>query len=135
MIFLDRSICPDWFSKIGKERHLKFSWIIDKKLKTRNILKSLIEQKLLRILHSPTFNFHFFAKQPRLGVTRLAPQNFFFKYLKNDWEFVNTYRTKNDWNNETFLFMLNKRGCPLILGAKKGQKSFLHIFLPVTNLI
>ena len=32
-VIFDRSFCPDHFSKMGKERHLKFSRMIDKRLK------------------------------------------------------------------------------------------------------
>ena len=32
-VIFDRSFCPDRFSKMGKERHLKFSRMIDKRLK------------------------------------------------------------------------------------------------------
>ena len=38
--------------------------------KTTNILKSIIEQKLFRIMLSTICNFHFFAKRPHKGVTR-----------------------------------------------------------------
>ena len=51
--------------------------------KTTNILKSVIEQKLLGIMLSAESNFHFFAKQPHKGVTGLAPKTFFLKYLNN----------------------------------------------------
>ena len=52
--------------------------------KLRNILKSIIEQKLLKITLSTIFMLYVFAKRPYLGVIGLVPQKDFSKYLEND---------------------------------------------------
>ena len=81
--------------------------------KTKNILKSVIEQKLLRIKLSTKSNYDLFAKWPCKGLTGSAPNNFFLSYHKNDQEFLNTSRTKNVCNDNTFLAISNKRGWSL----------------------
>ena len=63
-------------------------------LKTTNLLKSIIEQMLLRIMLSTTYTFSlFFSNGPFMEFMGSAPKKCFSIYLKNDKEFLNNYLT------------------------------------------
>ena len=59
--------------------------------KTENILKSIIEQKLLRIMLSTLRNFHFYAKRSHKGVAEWPLKYSFLnisKTMENFWTHV-----------------------------------------------
>ena len=63
-------------------------------LKTRNILKSIIEQMLHRLLLQIICTFHYFPKRAHNGVMRSALKKYLLLYTESDEESLNTCRTK-----------------------------------------
>ena len=56
----------------------------------RNILKSIIEQKFLRIMFSTIFTFHFSLNDPTKELRGQPLKCLFFKLLENNKEFLNS---------------------------------------------
>ena len=52
------------------------------KLENKNILKSIIEQKLLRLSREMKHTFHYFPKRTHKGIMGLAPKKYISLYLE-----------------------------------------------------
>ena len=92
--------------------------------KIRNILKSIIEQKLFRIMLLTICNFHFFAKRPHKGVTEW-PLKYSLpnitKTIENFWTLVE----QELFEISTPLILYQEKGAgPLNQGSKRVQSLF-----------
>ena len=92
--------------------------------------KSIIEQKLLRIMFSTSCNFNFVINGPLKELRGRPYKSFFLNISKTVENFLKTCEQKMLRMKRPFFCYQEKGVSPL----KKDQKSIQHIFLPIYNL-
>ena len=90
-------------------------------LKAKSILKSIIEQKLHRLLLQIICTFHYFPKKVHKGVWRSAPKKYLLLYPESDNEFWIHVQQIKFKMTRPFFWDKTKGAGPLNYGSKWVQ--------------